>query len=207
MQKRSNLWLFAILALAISVTTFTSCDDDDEPTPTTATLRGVVTFDNVELWDTWKDSGELQLTIFPEFSLDPAAGWGEVPDNFFGPGSVGYTGAVGAPSFASTIAYEQGTDQFEFEITIDPIENPVTFSAIAVGFRHDGIADPNLRTATLGVWWDNEDQVSHGIVIRPAIGAPPIFDYPAPESFTVEPGDDLELNFKADWGFVEDWYN
>ena len=208
MQSRSNLWQLVILALALTTFTLTSCDDDDDIKPTTATIKGVITFDNVELWDTWQDSGEVQLSIFPEFSLDPLAGWGEVPDNFFGPGAPSQTSAVGPPAFNPIVVdYQEGSDQYAFELEIQNIEEPVTFSAIAIGIRHDFIQDPTRRSATLGVWWDNENEVSHGIVIRPAIGAPPIFDYPAPESFTVEPGDEIELNLKADWGFVEDWYN
>ena len=188
-----------VLFVMAGLVATTGCKDDDEPKPTTAKLTGTITFEEVELWETWQDSGEVQLSLFPEFSLDPLAGWGQTSDLFMGP--------AGAPVFVAVLQRQDGTTQYEFEIDITDIEDPVSFSAIAVGFRHDLIVDPSLRTASLGVWWNNEDEVSHGIMIRPAPGAPPIFDEPAPESFTVEPGDELELNFKADFGFVEEWYN
>ena len=198
---------FMTIALLAGVLVLVGCDDDDMK-PTTATLKGVVTFDGVELWETWQDSGELQLTIFPEFSLDPLAGWGTVPDNFFGPGVPGQTAPLGPPAFDPiVIEYQNGSNQYAFEVEIQNVTEPITFSAVAIGFRHDRITDPTLRTATLGVWWDNEDEVSHGIEIRSSIGAPPFFDYPAPLPITVEPGDEIELNFKSDWNFVEVWYN
>lgn len=205
--RKSGIWRMATLMMFAALLLNVGCKDDDEVTPTTATLKGVISFENVELWETWQDSGEVQLTIFPEFNLDPLAGWGAVPDNFFGPGTPGQTSAWGPPAFpAIVLEYQDGVSQYEFEIEIQDLEEPVTFSAITVGIRHDFITDPTLRSATLGVWYDNEDEVSHGIVIKPAIGAPPVFDYPEPKSFTVEPGDELELNFKADWSFVEEWY-
>jgi hypothetical protein len=71
---------------------------------------------------------------------------------------------------------------------------------LAVGFRHDLIADPSLRTATLGVYWDNPNTVSHGIAIAP------IFNYPAPAIITVEAGDELDLDFRADFAFVNVWF-
>lgn len=207
MKSWKNFPVIVLLAAVVVLIT-AGCKDDD-PKPTTATIRGTVTFENVELWDTWKDSGEVQLTIFPEFSLDPVAGWGEVPDGFFGPGIPGGTYAVGAPLNSQNplvFEYQQGIDQYTFEFEFSNVTGPVTFSAIAVGFRHDFIMDATLRTATLGVFWNNPDEVSHGIVIRPAIGAPPIFNYPAPAEVTINPGDVIDVSFKADFGFVETWY-
>ena len=198
-------WQVIAVALILSIITFTSCNDDDEVKPTTATINVTVSFDNVDLWDTWVDSGEVQLSLFPEFTLDPLAGWGEVPDETFGPGIPGGTFAVGAPSGVFVLDYVKGTSEFTFEITLSDMTDAVIFSAAAIGFRHDLISDPSLRSATLGVHWGNENEVSHGIVIKPAIGAPPVFDYPSPSTFTVNPGDKLELNFKADFAFVEVW--
>jgi hypothetical protein len=197
------------IGLCLALLALQSCSKDDEPIPTTATISGVVTIDNAELWETWSDSGEVQLTFFPEFSLDPPAGWGEYPDNTFGPGVPGGVSAVGAPVNSQNplvFEYEAGRTEYGFEITLTDMTGPVTFSALAVGFRHDFITDPSLRSATLGVHWNNESEVSHGIVIRTAIGADPIFDFPAPVNFTVEPGDAQVINFRADFSFVEDWY-
>ena len=197
-----------IIAMVLSIFAFQSCKDDDV-IPTTATFSGIVTIENTELWETWADSGEVQLTFFPEFNLDPLAGWGEYPDNTFGPGSPAGVSAVGAPVNSQSplvFEYVPGRSEYGYEFTLTNLSGPVTFSALAIGFSHDGISSANLKSATLGVHWGNENEVSHGIVIRPAIGADPIFDFPAPVSFTVSPGDEQIINFKADFAFVEDWY-
>lgn len=196
-----------LLALALTgLIGFCGCDEDEMPT--TATIFGTITIDNVEIWETWQDSGEVQLTIFPEFSLNPPAGWGEVPDDFFGPGVPGGTFALGAPANAQNpiiLEYQPGVSQWEFEITLDP----GTYSALALGFRHDFVNDPSLRSATLGVHWNNPNEVSHGIVIRVDMGGGqivPVYNFPAPASFTVNAGDKLDLSFKADFAFVEQWF-
>ena len=57
--------------------------------------------------------------------------------------------------------------------------------------------------------WGNPSVVSHGIVIKVDIGGGNIitvFDYPAPTTFTLNKGDNVEYNFKADLSFVESWY-
>ena len=193
----------AFLALAV---VFSSCNKDDEPTKTT--VYGTITIDNADTWASWVDSGEVQLTLFPEFSLDPLAGWGEVPDDFFGPGVPGGTYAVGAPYNSQNpliLEYEPGKTQYDFEIEVDP----GTYSALALGFRHDFVNDPTLKSATLGVYWDKPNEVSHGIVIKvPGAGGTymPIFNYPPPVTFEVKAGEQKELNFKADFGFVNVWY-
>ena len=148
------------------------------------------------------------MTIFPAFSLNPPAGWGEVPDGTFGPGVPGGTFAIGAPFNSQNpviFEYEPGKTEYEFEIEVDP----GTYSALAVGFRHDFVNDPSLRTATLGVHHDNSNEVSHGVVIKVDVGGGnivPVFNYPAPSTFTVADGETFELNFLADFGFVNDWY-
>lgn len=203
-MKQAISFLKPIIAIVLLATVFVACKDD-EVKPTTATIKGVITIDNTDTWATWQDSGEVQLTIFPAFSLNPPAGWGEVPDNFFGPGVPGGTFALGAPYNAQNpliATYAAGVTQYSYELTVDP----GTYSALALGFRHDRITDPSLRTATLGVHWGNENTVSHGVVIRPFVGGNPIFNFPAPSAITVEAGDELEINFRADFAFVEDWY-
>ena len=191
---------------------FIACDDDDdEPTPTTATLHGEITIDNIELWNTWKDSGDVQITLFPEFVLaaPPAGkGWGVIPDNFFGPGVPGGTYPISAPVVtidSVLVDYQTGHTSVHYEMEVEP----GTYSALAIGFRHNHIADPNLRTATLGVHWNNPTTVSHGVVIKIDIGGGtiiPIFNEPAPATITVEAGDEVELDFRADFGFVNEWF-
>ena len=211
-MKILSFSLKIMLLALIPAFLMTSCKDEDNP-PDTATIHGTITLENAQLWDTWKDSGEVQLTLFPEFVLavPPAgAGWGTIPDNFFGPGVPGGTFALGAPISVNVIDYAPGTNEIHYELEIDfGTSESATFSALALGLRHNNISDPALRTATLGVHWGEPDTVSHGIVIKIDVGGGqiiPIFNYPAPSTFTVEKGDNLEINFKADFDFVNQWY-
>jgi hypothetical protein len=198
---------FVPVLAAILVATSFGCKDDDVK-PTTAIIRGVVTIENTDVWEMWQDSGEVQLTIFPEFSLNPPAGWGEVPDGTFGPGVPGGTFPIGAPYNAQNpliAEYSPGATMYSYELEVEP----GIYSALALGFRHDNVQDPSRKTATLGVHWDNENVVSHGVVIKVDMGGGNIVtvhNYPAPVPITVEAGDEVEINFKADFGFVEDWY-
>lgn len=197
MTKIAFILRFMSVALVVGALITTGCNDDDEPL--TGTIHGTITIDNAELWASWVDSGEVQLTVFPEYSLDPPAGWGPVPDDFFGPGVPGGTFALGAPANSQNpfiLEYMSGVSEYSYEIELDP----GTYSALALGFRHDFIQDPSRRSATLGVYWEMPNTVSHGIVIAP------FFNEPPPESFTISAGDDLELNFKADFAFVETWF-
>ena len=204
MTKR--IFNMLIVTLAISSFFFTSCSDDDQPK--TTKVYGTITFDNADKWQTWQDSGEVQVTIFPAFSLDPMAGWGEIPDNFFGPGVPGGTYAVGAPYNSQNpviLTYEAGKTSYEYEIELEP----GTYSALAVGFRHNFVNDPTLKTATLGAHWGNENEVSHGVVIKiplPDGSIFPLFDYPAPSTIEIAAGEEKELNFKCNFAFVEQWY-
>lgn len=203
-MKQAISFFKPIIAIILFATVFAACKDDDVK-PTTAKIKGVVTIDSTDVWATWQDSGEVQLTIFPAFSLNPPAGWGEVPDNILGPGVPGGTFPIGAPWNAQNpliATYQAGVTQYSYELTVDP----GTYSALALGFRHDFVNDPTKKTATLGVHWGNENEVSHGIVIRPFIGGDPIFDFEAPSPITVEAGDELEINFRANFAFVKHWY-
>lgn len=197
-------YILALSVLGFALFSLSSCGDDE---PARTRVFGTITIDNVEIWETWQDSGEVQLTIFPEFSLDPLAGWGEVPDGAFGPGVLGGTFAVGAPYNSQNpliIEYTPGQNEYQYEIELEP----GTYSALALGFRHDLVNDPSLKTATLGVHWDNASTVSHGVVIRiqagPAVMT--IFDEPAPSSITIAAEQELEINFTADFNIVNEWY-
>ncbi|MBK6930898.1 MAG: hypothetical protein IPH12_08470 [Saprospirales bacterium] len=203
--KSSNIFrAFLLMALAVSVF-FSACKEKE---PVKTKVYGTITIQNPETWASWVDSGDVELTIFPKFSLDPLAGWGAVPDNFFGPGVPGGTFAVGAPYNSQNpvvFAYKPGASTFPYEIEVEP----GAYSALALGFRHKYISDPTLKSATLGVHWGNPDQVSHGIVIRIKTGGGaviPIFDYPAPTSIDIAAGEQKEINFTADFNFVKQWY-
>lgn len=194
---------FAAIALTLLILAAGCTKDENEATK----IYGKVTIDNINTWASWADSGEVQLTLFPEFSLDPLAGWGPVPDNFFGPNVPGGTFAVGAPYNSQNpiiLEYQPGKTEYEYEIEVEP----GTYSALALGFRHDFVNDPTLKSATLGVHWDNPTQVSHGIVIKIPMGGAvvPIFNFPAPAAIEVKDGEQKEINFKADFNFVLQWY-
>ncbi|MBX2927987.1 MAG: hypothetical protein KF852_09145 [Saprospiraceae bacterium] len=192
--------------LAIAATIILGACKKDEPAKTR--IHGTITIENADTWATWQDSGEVQLTIFPKFSLDPLAGWGEVPDNFFGPNVLGGTFAVGAPYNSQNpivLEYEPGQTTYHYELEVEP----GTYSALALGFRHNLVTDPSRRTATLGVHWGNADVVSHGVVIRIRTGGGaiiPVFTFPAPTTFDIAEGEEKEINFKADFNFVNTWY-
>lgn len=202
-MKRTSIFSFIII-LAIGL--FTVGCGDDIP-PNTSIVKGTITIDNVDIWETWVDSGEMQLTIFPEFSLNPPAGWGEVPDGTFGPGVPGGTFAIGAPFNAQNpiiLNYESGKTEYDYELEVDP----GTYSALALGFRNNNVQEQTKKTATLGVHHDNPDVVSHGVVIKintPA-GIIPAFNYPAPTTFTVVDGEEYTINFRADFAFVNEWF-
>ena len=217
LRFRKSLFFIGLMATLVFVS---SCKkDDDEPAPTTAKIKGNITLLNTDIWAVYQDSGEVQLTIFPEFSLNPPAGWGPVPDGAFGPfprraarhlvlHPTCRCGQMEAPSNAQNpfiLNYEANKTVVPYELEVDP----GTYSALALGFRHNLVTDPSLKTATLGVHWDNPSQVSHGIVIKADVGGGNIvtfFDYPAPSAITVQAGDELTIDFTADFGIIEDWY-
>lgn len=197
--------ILALAALALLVLFNSSCGEKASPV---TKVYGTVTIENTSTWATWKDSGKVQLTLFPKFSLDPLAGWGEVPDNFFGPNVPGGTFAVGAPYNSQNpliLNYEPGKTQYSYEIEVEP----GTYSALALGFRHAFVSNPSKKTATLGVHWGKPEQVSHGVVIKirtPNGAIIPVFNYPAPITFDIAEGEAKEINFKADFDFVKQWY-
>lgn len=205
-MMKQRIFNFMMVALAAGSLFLTSCGDDDQAT--TTKVFGTITIENTDTWQVWQDSGEVQVTIFPEFSLDPMAGWGEVPDGAFGPNVPGGTFAVGAPYNSQNpviLTYEAGKTTYDYEIELEP----GTYSALAVGFRHTFVTDPSLKTATIGAHWGNENEVSHGIVIKVDVGGGnivKIFDYPAPTTFEIKDGEEKEINFKCDFAFVEQWY-
>lgn len=130
-----------ILLTLVPFLAMTSCDDDE---PDTATIRGTVTIQNTDLWEVWQDSGEIQLSLFPEFNLQQGQGWGDIPDGFFGAGIPGGRFALGAPSEVIIIDLVPGQSEYDYEMTVAP----GTYSALALGFRHDFITDPSKRSAT-----------------------------------------------------------
>lgn len=189
MKTRITL-LSILMGVALAALAFTGCDDDK---PNTATIHGTITFRNVDVWKAKytytkadEDSGEVQVTIFAD------GVWTDVGGGMIVPG--------GAPFNALNpfiLTRVDGDSTYEYEIEVDP----GTYSALAVGFRTNRNVSANNKTATLGVYWNHPDSISHGIVI------PPYYNYPIPAAITVEKGDDVQLNFKADFGFVNSWFH
>lgn len=201
-----NKLSLGIALLAISTIVLLASCTKDEPERTR--VYGAITIENANTWATWQDSGEVQVTVFPKFSLSPLAGWGEIPDNTLGPNVPGGTFAIGAPYNSQdplVLEYVPGKTVYESEIELEA----GTYSALALGFRHDRVTDPSRKTATLGVHWGNPNAVSHGVVIKipgPGGAIIPIFNYPAPLTFDIAAGEEKEINFKADFNFVNVWY-
>ncbi|HHM21485.1 MAG TPA: hypothetical protein ENJ20_05620 [Bacteroidetes bacterium] len=197
---------FPIIPLALAAIFLTNCKND--PAPKTTKIFGTVTIENADTWVSWVDSGVVEVTIFPAFSLDPPAGWGEVPDGFFGPDVPGGIFPLGAPYNSQNpvvLTYEPGKTVYDYEIEVEP----GMYSALGLGFRHNFVNDPTRKTATLGVYWGNENEVSHGIVIKVDVGGGniiTIYNEPPPSVIEIEEGEQLELNFKADFDFVKEWY-
>jgi len=195
----------AVFSIAMLLFLLTACDKDE---PTTAKIYGTITIENHAIWADWVDSGEVQLTIFPAFSLDPLAGWGEIPDGFYGPGVPGGTFPLGAPFNSQNpivVDYVQGHNLIEYEIELDP----GTYSALAIGFRKDDVTDANKRTAPLGVHWNNPTETSHGVIVKVDVGGGTIvkvFDENPPVALDLKAGDNQEINFKADFSIVNTWY-
>ena len=207
-MKQGLLQIASLMLLLTAISLLQiSCDKDDEE-PTTAILKGTITITNPDVWEVYQDSGEVQLTLFPEYSLDPPAGWGEVPDGAFGPGVPGGIFALGAPYNAQDpliFEYQANTTSYTYELEVEP----GTYSALALGFRHDFVTDPSLRTATVGVHWGNPAMVSHGVQVRVDVGGGnivPIINYPPPQEISLAAGDELEIDFIADFGFLPVWY-
>jgi hypothetical protein len=196
--------LFLAVSL-IAVVTFSACEEEE---PAMTRVFGTITIQNPDTWGVWQDSGEVQVTIFPQFSLDPLAGWGAIPDNTLGPNVPGGTFAVGAPYNSQNplvLEYVPGKTIYNYELELEP----GTYSALALGFRHDQVTDPSKKTATLGVHWGNPTEVSHGVVIKirtPNGAVVPVYNYPAPLSFDLMEGESKEINFTADFNFVNTWY-
>lgn len=203
-MKTFKFGLASLLVLGLAIISLTSCKDDKDDV---TRIYGTITMEGLDVWQVWQDSGEVQVTIFPEFSLNPLSGWGAIPDSTFGPGVLGGTFAIGAPYNAQDpviLTFVPGQTEYTYSIDVEPGE----YSALAVGFRHDHVNDPSRKTATLGVHWDNPTQVSHGVQIRANIGGNivNVLNYPAPVTINIAEGEELEINFKADFGFVEAWY-
>lgn len=177
-----------LLALSVLALNIIGCDDDK---PDTAIIHGTITFKNISFWSqsgdvASADSGVVEVVIFPD------SVWKAGPNGTF---------AYGAPENAQNpfILNINSTDStYEYEIEV----KPGTYSALAVGFRTNRAYAADKKTATMGVHWDHADSVSYGF----SIPMTP-FNYPAPAAIVLNKGDNVQIDFKADYKFVQTWFN
>ncbi len=190
-MKSKTTVLSVVMGIALAAFAFTGCDDDK---PNTATIHGTITFKNLYTWTqsgsvSSADSGVVEIVIFGD------SVWAASP---------GGTYAQGAPYNANDpiiLDMNPADSTYEYSIEVEP----GTYSALAVGFRTTSrgySSASGKKTATLGVHWEHPDSVSYGFAFT---GAP--MSYPPPSPITVEKGDNLEINFRADYKFAATWYN
>lgn len=180
--------LSVLTAAALMAVMIFSCDNNK---PDTATIHGTISFKNVSAW---KASGTLSIA-------DEDSGVVEV--TIFGDSIWTLSGGVRAPINAPFNAQNPvilsrvaGDSTYEYSIEVDP----GTYSALAVGFRTNRSYNSTKKSATLGVYWNQPDSVSSGLLIPMALNDP------APSAITVAKGDDVTLDIKADFGFVNTWF-
>ena len=70
MKLKDVRYTGVVLLLGMLLVT-SACEKDEEAT--TATIQGQITVNSTDIWAQYQDSGEVQLTIFPEFSLGPSS--------------------------------------------------------------------------------------------------------------------------------------
>lgn len=189
-MKAKITLLSIVMGIALAVFAFTGCDDSK---PNTATIHGTITFENLNTWTqsglvSSADSGIVEVVIFPD------SGWAS---------GTGGTFARVAPFNANDpviLNIDSSISTYEYSIEVEP----GTYSALAVGYRTNRAysSASGKKTATLGVHWEHPDSVSYGFTFSPG---PP--GYPAPSPITVAKGDHVEINFKANYGFIGTWFN
>lgn len=188
MKTRITL-LSILMGVALAAFAFTGCDDDK---PNTATIHGTITFKNLNTWTqsgsvSSADSGVVEVVIFPE------SGWAS--------GTGGTFARVAPVNANNPVIFEIDSTDSTYEYSIDV--PPGTYSALAVGYRTNRSysSASGKKTATLGVHWDHPDSVSYGFTFTGVPG------YPAPSPITVSKGDDVTIDFKANYGFISTWFN
>lgn len=189
MMKNRITLLSIVMGIALAAFAFIGCDDDK---PNTATIHGTITFKNLYTWAqsgtvSSADSGVVEVVIFGD------SVWAASPGGTF---------AQGAPYNANDpviLTINPSDSTYEYSIEVEP----GTYSALAVGYRTNRSysSASGKKTATLGVHWDHPDSVSYGFTFTGVPG------YPAPVPITVSKGDNVEINFRADYKFAATWLN
>jgi hypothetical protein len=186
MKTNVSFWILMIMVMSLVMFACT-----DSSTPDTATIHGTITFKNFSSWKASGthtiadvDSGVVEVTIFGDsiWTL-----------------SNGVRAPINAPFNSQNpfvINRIAGDSIYEYSIDVDP----GTYSALAVGFRTNRSYSATKKTATLGVYWNHPDSVSSGLYIPSALNDP------APSPITVAKGDNVQLDFKANFGFVTTWF-
>ena len=155
-----------------------ACLGDDGVSSDLSTITGTITFQNFAMWP---DSGEVQITIFPQ-SIWTA------------------NGPIGPPQNANNpviLARDVTVNQYNYFIGDLPAGE---YSAIAVGWRHpDETLPAEQRTAVLGVYLNGSNTVSTGLNIPDSP-----FQGPLPAVINIEKGrDHAGLSFTADFANIQ----
>jgi hypothetical protein len=180
MKRRVFKNLQVICALIVSVIWLSiGCNSDNGTSSEFASVSGTITFDNVALWP---DSGEVQVTIWPQ------GVWTQ----------CGPTGPPQNPN--NPLVLTKVTAQTQYSYIIDGLPEG-EYSAIAVGWRHPNENLPaERRTAVLGVYINNLNTASTGLNCPPNI---PLQDL-LPIVITLRKGENRNgLNIRADFAKIQ----
>jgi hypothetical protein len=179
MKRRIFKNLQVICSLIVSVLWLSiGCNSDNGTSSEFASVSGTITFDNVAIWP---DSGEVQVTIWPQ------GVW-----TAFGP--------MGPPQNPNNpLVLTKVAGQAQYSYTIDGLPEG-EYSAIAVGWRHPNESLPAAqRSAVLGVYLNNPNIVSTGLSIPQTP-----FQDPLPVAITLQKGENRTgLNIRADFAKIQ----
>jgi hypothetical protein len=132
-MRTARILTFCVLGLSLFLIGCSDNNDSSMP-PVTGSLSGYVIFHGQ-----WPDSGNVQLSIFNNWSTDPCSWCGMAPG---GPPAY-YT-----PSFTRPLN-PTGTDTLYYTITGISLG---TYHSIAVGWRAPHVSDINCDEPTIGLW-------------------------------------------------------
>ncbi len=170
---------FVIAAIVPVLLLSIGCNNDNGASSEFASVSGTITFDNVALWP---DSGEVQVTIWPQ-------------DVWTQCGPMGPPQNPNNPLVLTKVA-----GQTQYSYTIDGLPEG-EYSAIAVGWRHPDESLPDeRRSAVLGVYLNNPNTASTGLNCPPNI---PLQD-PLPVVVTLQRGENRTgLDIRADFAKIQ----
>ena len=147
MKRRWGIAFACLLALTFTV--FVGCSDDDNP-PVTGTLSG-----QVVLYGEWPDSGDVQLSIFNNWSTNPCSWCGVAP----GTGPAYFTDPFVDPNPNNGA----GPDTISFSISGITLGQ---YAAVAVGWRAPNSGSINCTEPVIGLYgarWGTNDSIPEAV--------------------------------------------